>query len=55
MRPADLTPAELADTLHHAFEADLGDVDDPLGPEQRAVIADYLGCHPEARDAAWDA
>lgn len=55
MRPADLTPTELADLLHRAFEADLGDVDDPLGPEQRAQLADYLGCHPEIRDAAWDA
>ncbi|ASN83468.1 hypothetical protein [Deinococcus ficus] len=55
MRPADLTPPELADLLHQAFEADLGGLSEPLRPEQRTELADYLGCHPDARDATWEA
>lgn len=55
MRPADLTSTELADVLHRAYLADLGeDVDGPsLG--ERATLADYLGCHPAQRNAAWEA
>lgn len=42
-RPAKLTPTALTDLRHHAFNIDLGDPHDPLGPEQRMQFADNLG------------
>ncbi|WP_084047732.1 hypothetical protein [Deinococcus hopiensis] len=55
MRYADLTPGEIADHLHDAYTRDrrLGIVPDST-PERQA-LADYLGCHKEARDEAWEA
>ncbi|MBB5234505.1 hypothetical protein [Deinococcus budaensis] len=55
MRPADLTPIEIADLLDAAYRQDLGLQDGGPDPEKRAALADYLGCHEEARDEAWAA
>lgn len=55
MRPADLTPAEIADQLACMYAADQGDLDDLPSAEERSALADYLGCHEEARAAAWAA
>ncbi|MFC4424884.1 hypothetical protein [Deinococcus navajonensis] len=55
MRPADLTGPELAELLHRAYLSDLGDKAEALRADERAELADYLGCHPEAREAAWEA
>lgn len=55
MHRADLTPTELADILHRAYLTDLGDDVDAPGPSLRASLADYLGCHPAVRTAAWEA
>ncbi|SMB91201.1 hypothetical protein [Deinococcus hopiensis] len=55
MRPADLTPVEIADQLHAAYQEDRRLA--PAGPdeEERLALADYLGCHEEARAEAWEA
>lgn len=53
MRPADLTPAEIADQLARMYAADHGESDDRPTPEERTALADYLGCHEEARADAW--
>ncbi|CAM4313503.1 hypothetical protein [Deinococcus marmoris] len=53
MRPVDLTPAEIADQLARMYNADLGQSDDIPSPAERTALADYLGCHEEARAAAW--
>ncbi|QLG13318.1 hypothetical protein HLB42_20540 (plasmid) [Deinococcus sp. D7000] len=55
MCPADLTSAEIADLLSRMYEADCGDADDASSQEQRTGLADYLGCHEEARASAWEA
>ena len=55
MRPQDLTPNELAEVLHRAYLQDLGEDVDEVGAGTRQDLADYLGCHEEARAAAWDA
>ncbi|WP_221091180.1 hypothetical protein [Deinococcus aquaedulcis] len=53
MHPAALSPVELADLLDLAYRADQGqDVDAPSA-ETRQALADYLGCHEEARESAW--
>lgn len=53
MRTADLTPAEIADQLVRMYQADHGHADDVPSAEERTALADYLGCHEEARAAAW--
>ena len=55
MRPQGLTPAELAELLHRAYLQDLGDDVDEVDVDPGQCLADYLGCHEEARAAAWDA
>ncbi|CAM3160165.1 TerB family tellurite resistance protein [Deinococcus saxicola] len=55
MRPADLTSVEIADRLARVYNADLGQSDDIPSPAERTTLADYLGCHEEARAAAWAA
>ena len=55
MRPQDLTSAELAELLHRAYLQDLGEDVDEVSVDTRQALADYLGCHEEARAAAWDA
>ena len=55
MRPADLTPTELADLLARAHAADHGEPGDALPPDERLALADYLGCHEEIRAEAWAA
>ncbi|WP_019586678.1 hypothetical protein [Deinococcus apachensis] len=52
MRPADLTPAELVDLLDDAYQEDRGGPSSGLAPAERNVLADYLGCHGEARAEA---
>ncbi|WP_226342347.1 hypothetical protein [Deinococcus sp. AJ005] len=49
MRPSDLTPTELADLLAHVYAADHGKGDDASNAAERTVLADYLGCHEDAR------
>ena len=53
MRLPELTPTELADLLARAYSADHGEQSEALPPEQRTALADYLGCHDDARDAAF--
>lgn len=55
MRFADLTPIETADLLARMYTADHGNQEDPPSPQQRTELADYLGCHEEARASAWEA
>lgn len=55
MHPADLTPVEIADLLARMYGADHGGQDDAPGQQQRTELADYLGCHEEARTSAWEA
>ena len=55
MRPEDLTPPEITELLHRAYLQDLGEDVDEAGSDTRQALADYLGCHEEARAAAWDA
>ncbi|MFC4638534.1 hypothetical protein [Deinococcus hohokamensis] len=55
MRPADLTTPELVDLLDCIYRAHLDATDDSPGQDERAALADYLGCHPEVRDAVWEA
>lgn len=55
MRPAALTPVEIADQLARMFDADHGQQGDIPSPAERTALADYLGCHEEARAAAWAA
>ena len=55
MRPADLTPVEMAESLARMYEADHSGQDDAPSPQQRTELADYLGCHEEARASAWEA
>ncbi|CAM3517160.1 TerB family tellurite resistance protein [Deinococcus saxicola] len=55
MRPADLTSTEIADLLSQMYVADHGHPDDAPGQQQRTELADYLGCHDEARASAWEA
>ncbi|WP_415789978.1 hypothetical protein [Deinococcus saxicola] len=55
MRPAALTPAEIADHLARMYRADHGRSDDIPTPAERTALADSLGCHEEARAAAWAA
>ena len=54
MGAPDLTPEEIAELLHRAYQADLGDKSTAPTADERIALADYLGCHPDARDAAWD-
>lgn len=50
MHRADLTPTELADILHQAYLADLGDDVDAPGPSLRASLADPPpGATPRSR------
>ena len=51
----DLSPAELAELLHRAYLQDLGDDVNEVSADTRQDLADYLGCHEEAKAAAWDA
>ncbi|SMB85704.1 hypothetical protein SAMN00790413_03511 [Deinococcus hopiensis KR-140] len=55
LHPADLTPVEIADQLHTAYQEDRRLA--PAGPdeEERLALADDLGCHEEARAEAWEA
>ncbi|CAM3837053.1 hypothetical protein [Deinococcus frigens] len=55
MHPAHLTPAEIADQLARLYRAAHGPSDDAPTAAERAALADYLGCHEEARAAAWAA
>ncbi|MBB6016827.1 hypothetical protein ACFP9V_19170 [Deinococcus radiopugnans] len=55
MHPASLTAAEIADQLARMYAADHGLSDDVPTPEERTALADYLGCHEEARAEAWAA
>jgi hypothetical protein len=55
MRPADRTPAEIADQLARMYAADQGDSDDRPSAEEPTALADSLGCHEQARAAAWAA
>ncbi|MBB5362037.1 hypothetical protein [Deinococcus humi] len=55
MRPADLTPDEIADQLARMYDADQGDSDDLSSAQERTALADYLGCHEDTRAAAWAA
>ncbi|WP_019584634.1 hypothetical protein [Deinococcus apachensis] len=52
MRPADLTPAELVDLLDDAYQEDRGGPPAGLALAEREALADYLGCHEEARAEA---
>lgn len=54
MRPADLTPVEIADLLAEAYAQDQGySLDGPTQAE-RTALADYLGCHEAVRAKAWE-
>ena len=53
MRLPELTPTELADLLARAYAADHGEPGDALSPAERIALADFLGCHDDARDAAF--
>lgn len=55
MRPAELTPVEIADQLHEAYLHDLGTRPHGPPPAQRTALADYLGCHEDAREHSWEA
>lgn len=55
MRPADLTPVELAALLAQMDTADHGGQNDAPSPQQRTELADSLGCPEEARASAWEA
>lgn len=55
MRPVDLTPAEIVDQLARMYAADHGQLDDIPTAAERIALADHLGCHEEARAAAWAA
>lgn len=55
MRPADFTSAEIADQLARMYRADQGKNDDRPSVDERSALADDLGCHEEARAAAWAA
>lgn len=55
MRRADLTSIEIADLLSQMYTADHGGQDDAPSRQQRTELADYLGCHEEARASAWEA
>ncbi|OLV16869.1 hypothetical protein BOO71_0010474 [Deinococcus marmoris] len=37
------------------YTADHGGQDDAPSQQQRTELADYLGCHEEARASAWEA
>ncbi|GGO22355.1 hypothetical protein [Deinococcus humi] len=43
------------DQLARLYAADHGDSDDLPSPDEWTALADYLGCHEEARAAAWSA
>ncbi|WP_420594292.1 hypothetical protein [Deinococcus sp.] len=51
----DLTPVEIADVLARMYAADQGATGDAPTPAQRTALADYLGCHEDARAAAFEA
>ncbi|MDV6376012.1 hypothetical protein [Deinococcus arenicola] len=53
MRLADLTPTEIVDQLARMHAADHGHSDDSPSPAEHTALADSLGCHAEARAAAW--
>lgn len=53
MRLPELTPTELADLLARTYAADHGEGDDAPTPQERTALADFLGCHDDARDAAF--
>lgn len=55
MRPAELTPIEIADLLDAAYRHDQGLADDGPDPETRRALADDLGCHEDARVTALEA
>ena len=46
---------EIADLLDAAYREDRGLDGEGLEPEERQALGDYLGCHEEARAAAWEA
>ncbi|SMB81666.1 hypothetical protein [Deinococcus hopiensis] len=54
MRPADLTPTEMAELLDAAYRDDRGLEGEGLEPEDRQALAAYLGSHEDARAAAWE-
>lgn len=49
MRPADLTTPEFVDLLDDAYQEDHGGPSSGLTLAERSALADYLGCHEEAR------
>lgn len=55
MHPDTLTPIEIADLLDAAYRADRGEDVDAPSQIERTALADYLGCHEDAREAAWAA
>ncbi|CAM3539753.1 TerB family tellurite resistance protein [Deinococcus saxicola] len=55
MRLTELTSTEIADLLTQMYAADHGHLDDALSQQQRTELADYLGCHEDARARAWEA
>ncbi|WP_420594329.1 hypothetical protein [Deinococcus sp.] len=55
IRPSDLTPTEIGDLLARIYAADHGEPDDAPTPAERTALADYLGCHEDARAAAYEA
>ena len=54
MHPASLPMGELTDLLDAAFRQDHGEGTPGPSPATRAALADYLGCHQEARDTVWE-
>lgn len=54
MHPAELSHDQIADLLDAAFRQDQGAADEGPDPAARRALADYLGCHEEARDEAWE-
>lgn len=55
MHPRDLTPIEIADLLDAMYRQDLGERGDGPDLATRSELADYLGCHEDARAAALEA
>ncbi|WP_229752806.1 hypothetical protein [Deinococcus aerophilus] len=53
MRPADLTPVEIADQLARMYHADSGQKENAPSGEERTALAAYLGCHDDVREEAW--
>lgn len=53
MHPSEMSPAEIVEVLHHAYEADIGLTIDAPAAQDRAVLADFLGCHPEIKETVW--